>query len=187
MHRRSSEEKELGGIYGQVIKPGPQTRALERFHGDGTWTGTVKAGVSGPGSPEMTAKGKGTSRWIINGLWVDCDFEQDQFVAGKKVLEWKAKWIGGWDFMAQEYRGLSVDNNGASSIFRGWMEGDNKLVMESISPMELMGQPLKMRLTWDATEYPKIVKWCNEYSINNGPWTLFEEYIVKPSIESKKR
>ena len=77
------------------VKPGPETLALKRFHMNSTWTGTVKAGAMGPGSPEMSAKGESTFKWIMDGLWVVGDFEQDQFVADKKVLMWKAHYVAG--------------------------------------------------------------------------------------------
>ncbi len=154
--------------------PGPEVRKLERFHANGTWTGKVEANGMGPGSPEMEAKGRATCEWIQDGLWLSCDFEQDQFAQGDKVLTWKAKWIVGWDSRVQEYRAVGVDTNGNSFIFGGKIEGDS-LVMESLGD-----SPVKLRFIWDATD-PKAVKWKNEMSLNNGPWQLIEEYIITPN------
>jgi hypothetical protein len=58
----------------------------------------------GPDSPKMSAKDKGTFEWILDNLWVVGDFEQDQFVADKKAVTWKAHYVAGWDFRSQEYR-----------------------------------------------------------------------------------
>ncbi len=130
----------------------------------------------GPGSPEMDATGRATCEWIQDGLWLSCDFEQDQFVQGKKVLTWKAKWIIGWDERAKEYRAVGVDTNGNSFIFRGAIEGD-KLVMESLGE-----GPAKLRFVWDASD-PKAVRWKNEVSVGGGPWQLIEEYVITPMEE----
>jgi len=161
-------------------KAGPETKALERFYPEGkvTWTGAVKAGGMGPGSPEMPAEGKGTLKWIMDGLWVVCDFEQDQYIAGQKAITWKAHWVAGWDFAAQEYRAVAFDSNGRSGLFRGKIKG-NKLTWESMSDMTIMGQSIKLRFIQDPTD-PKAVIWINERSVNDGPWELVEEYIVKP-------
>lgn len=127
----------------------------------------------GPGSPEMIGKGRATCRWIINGLWLSCTFEQDQFINDKKILTWEAKWIIGWNPLAHEYRAVAVDSNGVSFIFRGQIIGD-RLIMES------MGEsPMKLRFTFDATD-PNVIKWKNEISVNGGSWRLIEEYIVTP-------
>ncbi len=156
-----------------ILEPTPETRALERFHGDGTWTGTVKAGGMGAGSPEMAASGRATCAWIIDGLWLSCHFEQDQFVGGKKILTWKAHWVAGWDPRAREYRAVGVDSNGASFMFHGRIEGD-ALIMESMGD-----SPVKLRFTWDASD-PHSVHWKNEMSVDHKPYQLIEEYIITP-------
>jgi hypothetical protein len=156
-----------------IRKPGPETEALARFHPNGTWTGRVKAGGMGPGSPEMEAKGRADCEWIIDGLWRSCRFEQDQFVEGEKVVTWKACWIAGWDARAREYRGVAVDSNGISMMFRGRLEGE-RLIMES------MGEtPVNLRFIWDATD-PRAVTWSNEMLTEDGSWMLIEEYVIRP-------
>jgi hypothetical protein len=153
---------------------GPEVKELTKFHFDGTWIGMVEAGGMGPGSPEMLGKGKAKCEWIQGGLWLSCDFEQDQFVEDRKVLTWYAKWIIGWDARVQEYRAAGVDSNGNSFLFGGKIEG-NRLVMESLGD-----PPVKLRFIWDITD-PKAVKWRNEMSINKGPWQLIEEYVMIPN------
>ncbi len=39
--------------------PGPEMAALDRFYTDVTWTGTIEPNGMGPGSPAMTARGRG--------------------------------------------------------------------------------------------------------------------------------
>ena len=156
-----------------VREPTPETRALERFHPNGTWTGTVEPGGMGVGSPAMDATGRARCEWIIDGLWLSCDFEQDQYVGGKKVLTWKARWIAGWDPVAGEYRAVGVDSNGASFIFGGKIVGES-LVMESLSE-----SPVKLRFTWNASD-PRAIRWKNEISVSRGAYRLIEEYVIAP-------
>lgn len=49
------------------ITAGPEMAALARFFTDVTWTGSINPGGMGPGSPEMTATGRGTHERIQNG------------------------------------------------------------------------------------------------------------------------
>jgi hypothetical protein len=160
-------------------RPRPETTALKRFHVDCTWTGTVKAGAMGPGSPEMSAEGRGEFKWVMGGLWVIGDFMQDQFAGSEKVVTWKAHYVAGWDLGAQEYRALVVDSNGFSSVFRGEIDGD-RFVITSMSGMSISDQPAKLRMTWDVTDKTRV-RWLNEGSIAGGPWFLIEEYICTPS------
>jgi hypothetical protein len=156
------------------IRPGPELIALSRFLWDGTWTGTVEAEGMGPGSPEMDGKGKAICERIMDGLWISCRFTQDQFIKGKKILTWNARFIAGWDVQAQEYRAVGVDSNGSAFMFRGVIKGD-QLIMES------MGEgPVRIRFTWDATD-PTAMTWKNEISLGGGPWTLIEEYTLYPT------
>jgi len=156
-----------------IRKPGPELRELARFHPNGTWTGTVLPGGMGPGSPEMTARGHARCDWIIDGLWLSCHLEQDQFVGEEKILTWKARWIAGYDASAGEYRAVGVDSNGVSFIFHGSIVGDS-LIMDS------MGEgPVRLRFTWTAPP-GRPVSWKNEISVAGGPWQLIEEYDIKP-------
>ena len=155
------------------VEPGPETRALSKFLWDGTWTGTVVAGGMGPGSPEMEGKGRAVCTWILDNLWLSCHFEQDQFVNGKKILTWKAEWIIGWDVTAREYRAVGVDNNGVAFIFHGTVNGD-RLVMESLGDL-----PVMLRFTWEKKN-PETMNWKNEMSAGGNPWSLIEEYDMRP-------
>ncbi len=123
---------------------GPELAALAPFYRDWTWTGLIEAGGMGPGSPEMRGTGRAACRLIQDGLWFDCDFEQDQFLAdGTFVLTWRLHWVTGWDRTAGEYRASSADNNGPNlAIYRGRIEGD-RLIYESLQE----GLP-RIRLTW---------------------------------------
>jgi hypothetical protein len=48
----------------QPIGVGPEMAALGRFHRDVTWKGTIHEGGMGPGTPAMTAVGRGTVQAI---------------------------------------------------------------------------------------------------------------------------
>jgi hypothetical protein len=153
--------------------PGPEMAALAAFYKDATWAGTIQAGGMGPASPEMTGRGRARCRLIQDGLWYDCDFEQDQFLLdGSFVLSWRLHWITGWDAGAGEYRAASADNNGPTlALYRGRIEG-NRLVYEPIQ-REL---PL-IRLTWELQD-PARCTWRNEVTLDGESWSLIEEYAM---------
>jgi Protein of unknown function (DUF1579) len=150
---------------------GPEMAALGRFYRDWTWTGTIRAGGMGPGSPEMSGTGRAVCRLIQDGLWYACDFEQDQHLGdGTLVLKWQLHWVTGWDRTAGEYRASSADNNGPNlAIYRGRIEGD-RLVYESLQE----GLP-RIRLTWILTD-PDHATWRNEFTLDGQTWGLIEEY-----------
>jgi hypothetical protein len=152
---------------------GPEMAALAPFYRDWRWTGTIQAGGMGPGSPEMSGEGHATCRLIQDGLWYDCDFEQDQRLADDTfVLTWRLHWVAGWDGMAGEYRAASADNNGPNlSIFRGRIEG-SILVYESLSE----GVP-RIRLTWILDDETHA-RWRNEFTMDGQAWMLIEEYAM---------
>lgn len=152
-------------------RPGPEVAALAPFYRDWTWSGTIREGGMGPGSPEMSGIGRATCRMVQGGLWYACDFEQDQHLLdGTFVLKWQLHWVAGWDQLAGEYRASSADNNGPSlAIYHGRIEG-NQLTYESI------GDALpRIRLTWVLTD-PEHATWRNEYTLDGTTWTLIEEY-----------
>jgi hypothetical protein len=71
-------------------------QALRPFYRNVTWTGHIEAGGMGPGSPEMAGHGRGSCRLIQDGLWIDCDFQQEQRLTdGTLVLTWRLHWITG--------------------------------------------------------------------------------------------
>ena len=150
---------------------GPEMAALARFYRNWSWSGTIRAGGMGPGSPEMIGAGHAVCRLVQDGLWYACDFEQDQVLPdGTFVLKWQLHWVTGWDRTAGEYRASSADNNGPNlAIYRGQLEG-NRLTYQSL------GDALpRIRLTWilDDAEH---ATWRNEYTLDGESWNLIEEY-----------
>jgi hypothetical protein len=155
------------------LSPGCEVNDLERFHRNGTWTGTIRAGAIGAGSPEMIGTGRARFHWIQQGLWVVGDFEQDQRLPdGTFILRWELHWVAGWDPRAKEYRASTADNNGGMAIFRGRINGD-VLVFESTDP----ASP-QLRLTWDLRD-PTAPKWRNEGCLDGTSWFLIEEYEIR--------
>jgi hypothetical protein len=163
----------------RVLQPGAELRALERFLVDVTWTGEVHAGVMGPGSPEMTGVGQSVGTRIVDGLWLAVDMAQDQFAAGERVLTWKAHMAIGWSAPAGEYRATVVDSNGNAALCRGRIEGD-RFTLETLGD-----DAFKTRFVWDAAD-PRALIWFSDYSVNGGPWTRIEEYVMTPIAEPAK-
>ena len=153
---------------------GPEMAALAPFYRNWRWMGTIQAGGMGPGSPEMSGSGQAVCRLIQDGLWYDCDFEQDQHLEdGTFVLTWRLHWIAGWDRLAGEYRASSADNNGPTlAIYRGRLDG-NRLVYESLAT-ELP----RIRLTWILDD-PTHARWRNEFTVDGETWGLIEEYQME--------
>ena len=164
-----------GSLLAAVPRPreaGPEMAALARFYADVTWTGTIEDGGMGPGTPAMTARGRGTHTRLHDGLWIVGDYRQDQFLEdGTYVLTWQLHWVTGWDVDAQEYRAVLADNYGHADVLRGRIDG-HRLVYESDGPVRL-------RLVWDVSD-PAVAVWSNERSIAGGPWTLVETYRMIP-------
>lgn len=152
------------------ITPGAEMEALARFHVDITWDGTISEGGMGPGTPEMTATGRGTHESIQGGRWIVGSYEQDQYLRdGTFVLHWELHWVAGWDPMVGEYRATVADCYGHAEVLRGYIEGD-VLTFESIGD-----PPAKIRLVWNFTD-PDRPTWRNELSVGGSPWFLVEEY-----------
>jgi hypothetical protein len=167
-----------GALLASVPRPreaGPEMAALERFYADVTWTGTIEAGGMGPGTPAMTARGRGTHGRLHDGLWIVGDYRQDQFLEdGSYVLTWRLHWVTGWDADAQEYRAVLADNYGHADVLRGQIDGD-RLVYETFGD-----GAVELRLVWDLSE-PEAAVWSNERSVAGGPWTLVETYRMTRS------
>jgi hypothetical protein len=163
------------------ITPGPEMVALARFFPDVTWTGRVNAGGMGPGSPEMTATGRGGHHRIQDGRWIVGTYTQDQFLLdGAYVLTWQLQWVVGWDPDRGEYRATIADNYGHAEVMSGHIDGD-RLVFVTVSDA-----PVRLRLTWDASD-PSNITWRNEAAIADppwtGPWMPVETYHMTP-VES---
>ena len=152
------------------VAAGPEMAALGRFFRDCTREGTIVEGGMGPGTPEMTAHGRGAHRTTQDGLWIVGDYEQDQLLLdGTFVLKWELHWVVGWDPDHGEYRGLHADNYGHAGVMRGHLEGD-VLTFESIG-----ATPVRLRMVWDLTN-PAAMTWRNEMSVNGAPFSLVEQY-----------
>ena len=156
------------------MTPGSEMEALARFHRDMTWAGTIAAGGMGPGTPAMTAIGRGTHERIQGGRWIVGTYEQDQFLLdGTFVLRWELHWVAGWDPANHEYRATVADCYGHAEVLRGTIEGD-RLTFESI------GDPIvRLRLVWDLGD-PTHPTWRNEMAAGDAPWFLIEEYDLTP-------
>jgi hypothetical protein len=155
---------------------GPEVAALAPFYQDWTWSGTIEPGGMGPGSPAMSGAGSAHCRLIHDGLWYDCDFEQEQrLLDGTFVLRWQLKWVTGWDGQAGEYRASSADNQGPNlGLYRGRLEGD-RLIYESLE----QGFP-RIRLTWILDDASHC-RWRNELTLDGKAWSLIEEYRMEAS------
>lgn len=158
------------------ITPGAEMSALAHFYPDVTWTGTVAAGGMGPGTPAMTARGRGTHELIQEGRWIVGSYVQDQHLAdGTYVLTWQLHWVVGWDPVRSEYRATLADNYGHADVMHGHIDGD-RLVFESVDP-----GPVRLRMTWDASD-PTDITWVNEASVDGGPWQRIETYHMTPAL-----
>ncbi|MEV0283581.1 DUF1579 family protein [Kribbella sp. NPDC050820] len=161
------------------LQPGPELTALARFHRDVTWTGTIRPGVFGPDSPELTATGQGVHHLIQDGLWIVGDYWQDQFLAdGTFVARWQLHWVAGWDPQAQEYRATVVDNNGHAEVLRGRIDGD-LLTFESLGR-----PPVRLRMFWHLTSDTEMI-WRNEVSVDGGPFQLVERYVCRTKAPAR--
>lgn len=156
------------------ITAGAEMAALQRFHRDITWTGTICAGAMGPGTPAMTATGSGTHTQIQDGRWLVGDYRQEQYLLdGTHALSWQLHWVAGWYPAVREYRATLADCYGHAEVMAGRIEGD-RLLFEST------GDPaVRIRLTWDL-EDGGTIRWRNEARVGAGPWSLVEEYRCTP-------
>jgi Protein of unknown function (DUF1579) len=148
--------------------------ALQAFHFNCTWTGSVEPGGMGPGSPAMTAHGKAAYHPIMDGAWLVGDFEQEQYVDNQHVLTWQAHFVVGWDPRAAEYRCAYVDNTGSATLLRGRLAG-RRFIIETQG-----GGAVQNRMQWTLQDDGSVA-WRNDCSIGSGPWTLVEEYICIPA------
>jgi hypothetical protein len=166
-----------GGDAAKVPRPiaaGPEMKALDRFIRDVTWNGVIHEGGMGPGTPAMTAVGRGRARAIQDGRWIVFDCEQDQFLEdGTFVLKWQLHWVSGWAPEHGEYRAVMTDNYGHAAMYLGHIDSD-RLVFESLGDAAI-----RLRFTWDASS-PDVITWRNEMTTGDGPWFLVEEYLMVP-------
>ncbi len=159
-------------------KPGAETKALTPLVGNFTSTGKLVAGAMGPGSPELPTKGKQLCKWILGGLWLQCEIS-DTAGSGKQAFTWLGHIVVGWDFQAKAYHSVGVDNMGATFDLNAKVDGA-KLVMESARDQMMMGVPMKYRLTYDFSD-PKAIKFTDERSTKGAPFQLAETVTFKKS------
>ncbi|HYY07042.1 MAG TPA: hypothetical protein VFA25_00415 [Actinomycetota bacterium] len=156
------------------IEVGCQMDALRRFCRDCVWSGRIRPGGMGAGTPPMTGIGRAIFHPIQDGRWLVGDFEQDQYLEdGSFVLTWELHWVCGWSPKDGEYRATMVDVYGNADVYRGHIDGD-RLVFESMPDSHV-----RLRLTWDASD-PLEMKWRNEMEMPDGSWFLIEEYPIVP-------
>lgn len=112
-HPAESARDKRAASVPQPITPGPEMAALARFYPDVTWTGQISAGGMGPGTPAMSARGRGTHELIQDGRWIVGTYSQEQYLEdGTPVLTWQLHWVTGWDPARGEYRATLSDNYG---------------------------------------------------------------------------
>jgi hypothetical protein len=121
----------------------------------------------------MTAQGRGTFRWSSDGLWVIGEFAQDQFHQGRKVTNWSAHYVAGYDYSRRAYVAFACDSNGRAVPFTGLVDGDTFTITSDGAT--IAGAPVRLRMIWEASN-PQALRWRNEMSIADGPWALIEEY-----------
>ena len=156
------------------ITAGAEMELLRSFMPDVRWTGHIEAGGMGPGTPAMTAVGRGDHALIQNGRWIVGTYSQEQYLQdGTHVLTWQLHWVAGWSPASGDYRATFADCYGNAGVMRGHVQ-DSCLVFEST------GDPaFHLRLTWDRTD-PAAPRWRNEASVDGTSWTLVEEYVCRP-------
>jgi hypothetical protein len=156
------------------ITPGDEMTALARFYPDVTWDGEIVEGGMGPGTPAMTAHGRGLHQLIQDGRWMVGTYSQEQYAMdGSLVLTWQLHWVVGWDPSRQSYAATLADNYGHADVMHGAIEGD-RLIFENAPD-----GPVRLRMTWDITD-PEDIVWINESSVAGGPWCLIETYHMHP-------
>jgi hypothetical protein len=161
-------------------KPGEQHQALQPFVKSAAFTGKMMAGAMGPGSPELPTTGRSTCKWMLSGLWAACDIT-GTVGTGKQAMKWAAHWMVGWDFASKDYRGAFLDTEGLMTWWKGTL-ADNKLVMTTVGDVMMAGQPVSMRMTFDASD-AKAVKMTTEHKMKGGDWKVVEEDLMKPAAK----
>ena len=142
----------------------------------------VEPGAMGPGSPATTSHGKVAGRSLLGGLWFACDVEDSY--AGKPPMTWKGHMVVGYDVTTKSYKASVVDNLGTLAAFDGTLEG-TKFMLVTPSPVMMMGQMMKDRLSWDLAD-PKAIKFTDEHQLEGGEWTLVESATMAPVMKSAK-
>jgi hypothetical protein len=157
------------------VSVGAEMTELARFYPDATWSGHIEEGGMGPGTPPMTANGRGIHHSIQDGRWIVGDYSQEQYATdGSHILTWQLHWVVGWDPAHGDYRATLADNYGHADVMRGTIDGD-RLTFHSVGD-----GPIRLRMVWDASDTEDLI-WTNETSVENGPWMLIESYHMRPT------
>jgi hypothetical protein len=159
-------------------KAGPETRALLPLAADMTWTGKIRAGAFGEGSPEMTETGQQDCAWSVDGLWLTCDL-RSTMGSGKNAKNWVGHVVMGYDYFAKEYRATVVDSMGGANVLSGKLDG-SRLTLTSLLEQNVGGKACKGRLSWDWTN-PNSIKFVSENSKDGGPFQVVQELTLKPT------
>jgi hypothetical protein len=180
----SSSRAQESGAAMAMPKPGAEIKAIKPIFGvsSATWKGKVEPGAMGPGSPATTSHGKVAGRSLLGGLWFACDVEDSY--AGKPPMTWKGHMVVGYDVTTKSYKASVVDNLGTLAAFDGTLEG-TKFMLVTPSPVMMMGQMMKDRLSWDLAD-PKAIKFTDEHQLEGGEWTLVESATMAPVMKSAK-
>ena len=143
----------------ESVNPGPETQALAPLIGTFAIAGSIPARTLAENQPEMRSRGSHSCRWIVGGLFVECDIS-DTARSGKTAITWSGRVTIGWDYQAKAYRGVVVDRQGTLGMLEGPMR-DQVLSLALISTNTLGGQPFKYRLTFDMKD-PKSIQFTSE-------------------------
>jgi hypothetical protein len=73
---------------------------------------------------------------------------------------------------------FAADSNGRAVPFTGAIEGDRFTITSDGATIG--GAQVRLRMIWDVAD-PARLTWCNEMSLAGGPWTLVEEYEMRPA------
>ncbi len=114
------------------ITPGTEMTELAWFYPDVTWEGQIVEGGMGPGTPDMTAHGRGMHELTQNGRWIVGPYSQEQYaIDGSLVLTRQLHRGVGWDPSRQGYSATLADNYGHADVIHGAIDGD-RLVFENL-------------------------------------------------------
>src|SRR5579859_6261855 len=151
-----------------------ESKKLAPLAGSFTMTGKSMANAMGPGSPEMTTKGKGKCAWVQGGLYLNCEW-QETYGTGKNAHTMSGNYLIGYDPMAKGYRMAAADMMG-TGVLTGTLEG--KTATFESAPMEMNGHKMAIKLGWDWSD-AKAIKFTMWNQMDGGPWNVGEESTGK--------
>jgi hypothetical protein len=153
-------------------------KALAPFMRAMSIKGTIPAGSMGPDSKELTTSGTMTCKPLFGASGYECEMA-DQLGTGKKAMQWKARFVIGWDGVSKLYKGVMVQNMGSVLALDGRIDGQ-KLVWETPNPVNEGEKDFKDRLTFDLGE----LKFTDEHqTVGTTDWKMFESGALKLSAK----